>query len=573
MLFLGAISETLDGLEVAVCAFDGEDRALLWNRAFLRVFPEHASHIRSGEPYRANLRRFYEGRLDPTEMPFIERYIEEGLARHRQQLRPFSFEHRGQRITASSLPLPGVGRIRMWKVQTDDPGMTIEPAALALSAKGLHSGTDAVLLGLLAEGLTITDRDGQIVWANEAFLSMYGLSVLGQAVGKTFEASYVAAWQGCPATDHERFERGMALLRENLRFTGAPFEVPLPDGRWARVTHQRGSDGSDFSTHVDITMLKGQQAELRTAEERARHSNLLLEATLEKMEQGVMMVNAERIVEVCNRRAIELLELPESLMRSKPSFEQVLAYQWSQDDFRHTNQTIQEFVRAGGITDHPQTYDRRRPNGRVIEVQSVPLAGGGVLRTYTDITERRLGEERIRHMARHDGLTSLLNREVFLEHVAGSVQRAADRPEHRVAVHYIDLDRFKPINDEHGHAIGDRVLAIVSERMRRIARDTDVVARLGGDEFAILQHGLEGVEAAVGLARRVLAGIGEPIQVETLSLRVGASIGIALFPEHADNVDALLRNADLAMYAAKSDGRARVRVFASELPPSSPAKH
>jgi len=106
------------------------------------------------------------------------------------------------------------------------------------------------------------------------------------------------------------------------------------------------------------------------------------------------MVNAQGMVEVCNRRAIELLELPPALMAAKPSFADVLEHQWSTDEFAETPEVLRQFVRGGGILDQPQCYDRKRPNGQILEIQSVPLEGGGVLRTYTDITERKRAEER-----------------------------------------------------------------------------------------------------------------------------------------------------------------------------------
>ena len=131
---------------------------------------------------------------------------------------------------------------------------------------------------------------------------------------------------------------------------------------------------------------------LRASEALLAAKSQTLEATLERMEQGVMMVTPDRKVEVCNRRAVELLDLPPELMASKPSFEQVLEFQWATDEFVHTPEDLREFVRAGGILDQPQCYERERPNGRVIEVQSIPIEGGGVLRTYTDITERKRSE-------------------------------------------------------------------------------------------------------------------------------------------------------------------------------------
>jgi diguanylate cyclase (GGDEF)-like protein len=138
------------------------------------------------------------------------------------------------------------------------------------------------------------------------------------------------------------------------------------------------------------------------------------------------------------------------------------------------------------------------------------------------------------------------------------------------AVHFIDIDQFKPINDRCGHAIGDKVLALVAERMRLIARDVDVVARMGGDEFAVLQYQVDQHEGALGLATRLRDGVASAMEIEGHRLRVGASVGIALY--HATDVqaelaedrgqaqtaDTLLRHADTAMYAAKAEGGVRV---------------
>jgi diguanylate cyclase (GGDEF)-like protein len=278
------------------------------------------------------------------------------------------------------------------------------------------------------------------------------------------------------------------------------------------------------------------------------------------MDQGIIMINAERVVEVCNRRAIELLDLPPELMASRPTFEQVLEYQWSTDEFVYTPEHLKDYVRAGGILDQPQRYDRKRPDGRVIEVHSIPTEGGGVLRTYTDITERKKHEEHIRHVARHDGLTSRVTREVFLECLAEAIA-SAEISAQGFAVHYIDLDRFKPVNDEYGHLIGDKALTLIADRMRTLARDVDVVARMGGDEFAILQYRVENAEQAVGLARRILEGVARQIEIVPYRIEVGASIGIALNHGEESSADELLRQADIAMYAAKAAGRDCVRVF------------
>ena len=565
---LRAMAQALDDLDDAFCAFDELDCALAWNRTFLNFFPEHAGHIHVGEPYRANLRRFYQGRLHTKEIESLERYVEEGLARHRAQQRPYEFEHLGRRMRVASRPLTDVGRIRIWKDVTTGSRPQSKGEATSLDeANGSLSLDKVDLLKYVPDGFMVTDPENRILWVNEPFAVLYGLTSRPAFIGTQFADVFRLAWADDRGEGREAYDDGRAVLVEHLRFAGSPFELRLPGGRCVRVTEQRSPQGWGFFSHVDITVLKEQQHRLVVAQRQTRASETLLrektgllEATLQRMEQGVLMVNAMGIVEVCNRRAVDLLGLPAELMASKPLFAEVLAFQWDSDEFVDAPQEMQAFVRSGGMHDGPQRYDRTRPDGRVLEIQSVPIEGGGILRTYTDITERKRAEDRIRHIARHDGLTALVNREVFLEHLAGAVQGAQSSAE-QFAVLYLDLDAFKPVNDRLGHAIGDKVLAVVASRMRGVARDTDVVARMGGDEFAILQRHIPSVEQTQQLARRVVEAVRRPIDIEGRPVAVGVSIGVALYPAHGVDADELLRNADSAMYQAKSSGPGRFRVF------------
>ena len=392
MIILQTTAATLDGLDIAMCVFDQDDRALLWNRAFLRYFPEHAEHVHVGEPYRDNLRRFFRLRLDPGEWGDIERFVEDGVARHHAQHRPYTFKHRGAWLQVASQPLPGVGRLRTWSRGARPRFSDAEETAASL-AHGM------ALFEHVGDGIMLTDTENRITWVNEPFVDMFGLGDKSAAIDVPFEQVYRATWAGADAAQSSDFERGLSTLKENLQYAGAPFELALPGRRWTRVVEQRRDDGVGFFALVDITLLKRQQHELIDAERRARQSqqelaqgSRVLQATLEHMEQGVMLVNAQRIVEVCNRRAIELLDLPADLMASWPTFAQVLQHQWANDEFVNVPGDILAFIREGGLRDKAEHYDRLRPDGRCIEVQSVPIQGGGILRTYTDVTERKHAE-------------------------------------------------------------------------------------------------------------------------------------------------------------------------------------
>jgi diguanylate cyclase (GGDEF)-like protein len=566
---LQTVADTLDSLGIASCVFDDADHTLLWNRSFLKFFPEHAGYVQIGEPYAANLRRFYQGRLPPEELTAIDDYVARGIARHHVQQRPYSFEHLGVRLWVASLPLPGVGRIRIWRahdLNTGQEGTSILGGVDAPSIDG------AGLFDKVPDGIMVTGADERIEWVNEPFVLMHGLPDRKAAVGLRFENLYRMLWKGREAEGGALYEASLSMLAEAMHFSGMPFELPLPGERWSRVVAQRSLDGKGFFVHADITLLKRQQQQLVAAERRARDSeavllekSALLEATLECMEQGVMRIDAQRTVVVCNRRAQELLGLPKALMDARPSLDEVFAYQEARGEFVHVPPEVVEIVRSGGDFTRPYSYDRKRPDGSVIEVHSVPIQGGGVLRTYTDITERKWADERIRYVARHDGLTSLVNRDAFLEALNQAV-KLFGHSSTGFAVHFIDIDRFKPINDGYGHAVGDKVLALLASRMRKIAREGDVVARMGGDEFAVLQYRVEGRDSALGLAYRLLDGISWDMEVESHVLQVGASIGVAMYPAAGGDADTLLRSADSAMYAAKVSGRDCVRIFGVDEP-------
>lgn len=175
----------------------------------------------------------------------------------------------------------------------------------------------------------------------------------------------------------------------------------------------------------------------------------------------------------------------------------------------------------------------------------------------SDVTVRRQAEEQVRHLAAHDPLTGCLNR-VSLDHQLGLILSDAERLKMTVAVLFVDLDHFKPINDEHGHSIGDELLKVLALRIRSTVRATDLVARIGGDEFVVVLAPVEGAEAACDIARALGRAVSEPVNLGSLALTTTASIGVALFPHQGLTQAALTERADKAMYQAKQNGRNQV---------------
>lgn len=184
--------------------------------------------------------------------------------------------------------------------------------------------------------------------------------------------------------------------------------------------------------------------------------------------------------------------------------------------------------------------------------------------THADITERKQMEERMRHMAHYDLLTELPNRALLNERLQQAVVKA-QRDKAHMAVMFLDLDRFKPVNDKLGHDIGDLLLKLVAQRLLSSVRASDTVARLGGDEFVVLLHAVEHEQDAIVVAEKMLHALNQSFQVAQHEISISGSIGIAVYPQHGEDEKLLLINADIAMYHAKKSGRNHYCLFAPGL--------
>ena len=230
---------------------------------------------------------------------------------------------------------------------------------------------------------------------------------------------------------------------------------------------------------------------------------------------------------------------------------------------------LDNLEQGGAVTRQLHGRFRRRDGLAIdLEVTSIPFADGDKPAAYLilrDVTKRLRDEERHRYLARHDPLTGLPNRLEFQRRLRALLTDECGVRSSRFAIHFLDLDHFKTVNDSLGHQIGDRLLQIVAARLRGVIRSTDLVARLGGDEFAVLQGDALHEEAPRLLAEKLQSAIEQPYAIGDQLLHTSATIGIVVCPDHGDDPDELLRRVDLALYHAKASGRNEIRSFSEDL--------
>ena len=297
---------------------------------------------------------------------------------------------------------------------------------------------------------------------------------------------------------------------------------------------------------------------IRKLVEQHRTEKQRLDTAINNMTQGLLLYDSSQRLVVCNQRYISMYGLSPEIVKPGLAFRDLVMHRKQTGSFKGD---VEAFV--SGVLDNvaqgKTTQNKvETSDGRLILMVNRPLTNGW-LTTHEDITERTRVEEQIRHLAHYDALTDLPNRTLFHERLRQELGQIA--PGQQLAVLYVDIDEFKSVNDSLGHMIGDELLKSVAERLAKCVTGADLVARLGGDEFAIVKTAVEDPADVAELARRALDAIRAPYDCLGHQVASDASIGVALAPQHGTDLDQILKNADLAMYAAKSAGRRTWRFF------------
>jgi diguanylate cyclase (GGDEF)-like protein len=284
-----------------------------------------------------------------------------------------------------------------------------------------------------------------------------------------------------------------------------------------------------------------------------------LSIAVNNIPQGLVLYDASARIIICNQPYLDMFGLSPDVAKPGCTMQRLIAHRKETGSFdgdvdEFCNAIIQK-VSLGKTT----RQLAEAPGGRAIEIINRPLKSGGWVATIEDITERRRAEEKIAHLAHYDGLTDLPNRILFRERLEQSLK--AIRPGEQLAVLYIDIDEFKSINDALGHPVGDELLKGVADRLRGCLEEADVAARLGGDEFAVIQTAIKDRSETTRLVDEIHSAIRQPFECMGHLITTDASIGIALAPVDGVDLDQLLKNADLALYGAKGDGRRTYRFF------------
>jgi diguanylate cyclase (GGDEF)-like protein len=285
-----------------------------------------------------------------------------------------------------------------------------------------------------------------------------------------------------------------------------------------------------------------------------------LDTAMNTMTQGLLLFDQDERLIVCNSRYIEMYGLSADVVKPGIHFRDIVRHRLETGSFSGDVEAYcDDILRAvaGSRSALVETSD-----GRLIEISDEPVESGGWLATHEDVTERVRAEERIAHLAHYDYLTNLPNRVLMRGHLERRIAELAEgKP---FAVLYVDVDEFKGVNDSLGHEVGDSLLCQVADCLRSCVGPQDLVARLGGDEFAIVKAGTGDHGALTALVEHILGTLRVPVSFKGQEIRASASIGIAIAPEHGSSLEELLKRADIAMYAAKSNGRGTFRFFAPE---------
>jgi diguanylate cyclase (GGDEF)-like protein len=543
------LDTALNNMSHGLCVFDAAGVLRLFNTRYLEAFKVPHGLVEVGCTLRellAHLERV--GIVSGDQDKYAVDLMAAMAAGERTQSRRALSD--GRTVLVTNRPLPDGGWVGTYEDITER----------VLAERQVQEANDYLrgVIEAMPAGLILYDSEDRYVLCNRRFDAMYRKTADLRVPGMRFED---LLREGLARGVYDESEgRGEAWIKKRLAAHAQPasvYEQRHADGHWVRVEDSRTSNGGHIGIRIDITELKQREAQLRL-------ENIKLDAALQNMSQGLVMFDRDGGLIVCNQRYAELYRLPPEMtcagVSQKAMLEHLTGAGLLAD--RSSVQFVKDRTREGAPPAPSETV-LDLADGRTLLVSLRSLANGGWISTHEDITARREAEAQIAHMAHHDALTGLPNRVLLRERLDEALARA--QRGQRIAVLYLDLDHFKSINDTLGHGIGDELLKAVASRLRACLRDTDTIARLGGDEFAIIQTEIASPSDVASLAARVRDALTTPYDLDGHQVPADVSIGISLAPEDTLDPAQLLKNADMALYRSKADGRGTYRFFEPEM--------
>jgi diguanylate cyclase (GGDEF)-like protein len=429
-------------------------------------------------------------------------------------------------------------------------------------AKDSFAELASTIPGVVYQRVVKPDGDIRYTYMSEGAKELFGVDA------KTVVSDPEALFQHYGPSYRSNFKKRLMDASKELKLWDVEATINRPDGE-TRYTHaiakpRLQNDGSVVWTGVILDATRMKLAELAAAATEAKTR----EAIVESLSQGILLFDANDRLIITNSHFFTLHPGLEDIAVPGASYVDVLTAELHPDRNTHvlrsdmTSEFAERFVRHGNH-DHTMVERRIGPEKWILVNEHCTPDGGTVV-LYTDVSDLKQRERRIEHLAHHDALTGLANRTLFRKKLEEALT-AAEIDGTTVAVMCLDLDRFKGINDTLGHPTGDVLLQTVAKRLEKALRECDTAARLGGDEFALILPGLADSELATSLAWRLINVMSKPVSINGHVVVTGTSIGISLANPKDANADDLLKNADLALYRAKSDGRGTFRFFEEEM--------
>ena len=523
------LHDAVENLSEAFALFDAEGRLVLFNHRYAEYYPWLKDWLIEGVPMQT-LKSVTGNRIQYLGMEGVVLHEDEPQGQHLEKV-----DEKHWYLASNNLTAEG-GKVC---VRTDITDSKSKETELRKLGRALEQSPTSVI---------ITSIDGVIEYVNPKFEEVSGYSA-EDAIGQ-----------------NPRILKSGDKSTEDYK---KMWDTLLSGKEWRGTFHNKRKDGSIYWESASISPLRDEEGRIThfiavkedvTAQKRAEEQLRMNATVFDTTSEGIMVTDTDNIIKTVN-----------------PAFSRITGYEAEEvvgrspnmlSSGRHTEAFYEQMWSAVSQNGYwsGEIWNRRK-NGSVFpEWLSIAAIKNetGIIKEYvavfSDISKHKQDEEKIRYQANFDALTGLPNRSLLTDRLTQAIL-SANRENWKLALLFIDLDQFKVVNDTFGHVVGDELLQLVAERIRDCVREADTVARFGGDEFVVLMQDVTDLEAPALVASKVISAVTGAFSLYQREIYIGASIGITVYPDDANTPDALLRNADMAMYQAKEQGRNNYQFF------------